>query len=107
MLLFYRRRGIVEIVKVELQGNELCRSLLPMPLPYTCVVPAANADINSKTVSFELSSPVTPPHVATISLDSGRCLSLVAAQSCHSSVSQDDFDVRLVSLTERPYACEM
>ncbi len=98
MLLFYRRRGIVEIVKVQLQGNELCRSLLPMPLPYTCVVPAANADIGSKTVSFELSSPVTPPHVATLSLTSGQCLSVVSAQSCHSSLSPDNFDVRLVSL---------
>ena len=106
MLLFYRRRGIVEINKVELRSNQPCLSLLSMPSPYTSIVPTANADLRSTTVSFELSSPVSPSQIATVSLKSSESSSVVAAKSCHGGLMPDNFDVRMVSLNSRTHACE-
>lgn len=104
MLLFYRRRGIVEISKVQLQSNHHAQSLLPMPLPYTSIIPAANADIRADTVSFELSSPVCPAQVATISLSGRAPPSIASSKSCHGSLLQDRFDVRMVRLSSCSYA---
>lgn len=95
MLLFYRRRGIVEILKVVLRDN-FSRTTLPMPVPYTNITPAANADTFAELVSFELSSPVCPPKVATFSLRGSACATVVPAKRCHSALSEDAYEVRMV-----------
>ncbi len=97
MLLFYRRRGVVEILRVLL-CNQHTRSLLPMPAPYTSITPSANADILADTVSFEFSSPVFPPKIATFAIRSDAPATVVAAKRCHSGLSEDAFDVRMASL---------
>jgi hypothetical protein len=98
MLLFYRRRGIVEVSKVQLQNNQRTQSLMVMPLSYTSIIPAANADIHADDVSFELSSPVCPAQIATISLSGRVSPSIVSSKSCHGGLLQDKFDVRMVRL---------
>lgn len=95
MLLFYRRRGIVEVLKVLLHDN-FSRSLLHMPVHYTSLVPAPNADTHADDVSFELSSPVCPSKIVTFSLHSSKPTAVVSAKRCHSNVHEDTFDVRMV-----------
>ncbi len=85
----------MEIVKVLL-GDTLVRSLLQMPVPYTNIVPAANADTRADAVSFELSSPTCPPKVVTLSLGGTAPASVVSARRCHSNLSEAAFDVRMV-----------
>jgi hypothetical protein len=97
MLLFYRRRGVVEILKVQLDNGHN-RSLLPLPSGYTSIIPAANADIRADNVSFELSSPLSPAKVATLPLDGSAPAVVSAAKCCHSGLLEDDFEVRMVSL---------
>jgi hypothetical protein len=97
MLLFYRRRGIVEVIKVQLHNNHHARSLLSMPIPYTSIVPSANADIRANDVSFELSSPVCPPQTVTIPLYNNAPSTIVATKRCHASLSDNDFEVRMVN----------
>ena len=101
MLLFYRRRGIVEVTKVQLQNNHYARSLLPMPIPYTSIVPSANADILAGEVSFELSSPVCPPQTVTIPLYNNAPSTIVATHRCHDILLGNDFEVRMVNAQSR------
>jgi len=97
MLLFYRRRGVVEILKVQLDSAQT-RSLLPFPIGYTSIIPAANADTHAENVSFELSSPLCPSKVATLPLNGSAPAAVTAAKRCHGALSEDDFEVRMVSL---------
>ena len=98
MLLFYRRRGVVEILRVLLCDHHT-RALLPMPGPYTSITPSANADTLADTVSFELSSPVCPPKMAKFAIRSDAPATVAASKRCHSGLSEDAFDVRMARLS--------
>jgi hypothetical protein len=97
MLLYYRRRGVLEITRVDLQ-NPSTPSPLAVPIDYTSMLPAANADALASTVSVELSSPISPPRVVSVSLDGQASSAVDAVPHCRSCVSQDDFEIRKVIL---------
>jgi hypothetical protein len=97
MLLFYRKSGIVEVINVQLQNNQYSMSLLPMPFPYTSIIPSANADIHAHEVSFELSSPVCPPQTVTISLYNNAPPTIADTMRSHDSLTSNDFEIRMVN----------